>query len=64
MFNVTDGEGGYDILGGATNIAVTEINGGHYALVVARVDNGVQIIDITDPSAPSPDAAITDGAAG
>ena len=32
----------------------------HYALVASRLDNGVQIIDITNPSSPSAVAGITD----
>ena len=48
-------------LQGASDVTAVEINNRHYAVVVARTDNGVQIIDITDPYAPSAVASITDG---
>ena len=38
-----------------------KINSSTFALVTASFDNGVQIIDITDPSNPIPASAITDG---
>ena len=48
-------------LDGADRIIVTQIGDRHYALVTALYDDGVQIIDITDPSSPSAVAAVTDG---
>ena len=60
--SVTDGAT-YPTLGGAYSITTTQINSRHYALVAAYDENGVQIIDITDPSSPSPVASVTDGAA-
>ncbi|MDI1495715.1 MAG: FG-GAP repeat domain protein [Cenarchaeum symbiont of Oopsacas minuta] len=50
----------YPILDGAFDIAIAQINGSTYALVVAFFDDGVQIIDITNPFDPSPVANITD----
>jgi len=47
-------------LDGASSITTEEIGGRTYALVAAYVDNGVQIIDITDPTNPSPTASIID----
>ena len=60
--SITDGAT-YPTLGGAHSITTAQINSKHYALVAASDDNGIQIIDITDPSSPSPVANITDGAA-
>ncbi|MDI1495693.1 MAG: LVIVD repeat-containing protein [Cenarchaeum symbiont of Oopsacas minuta] len=57
--NVTDGEY-YTELGGAFSITTTQINGSIYALVAAPTDDGVQIIDISNPYSPSPVASVTD----
>ena len=59
--SVTDGAT-YPTLGGAYSISTTQIGSKHYALVAATDENGVQIIDITDPASPSPVANVTDGA--
>ena len=48
-------------LAGPKGITVATIGSSTYALVSAYDDNGVQIIDITDPFNPSPAAAMTDG---
>ena len=58
--SVTDGVGGYDKLSGAAGIATHTIGGKHYALVSAGGDNGVQVIDITDPSSPYAVASVDD----
>ena len=50
--NITDDAGGFDNLFGARSVTTTQIGGNHYALVASSVDNGVQIIDITDPTKP------------
>ena len=59
---LTDGQA-YPELEGAYSITTTRIGDSHYALVAADGDDGVQIIDITDPARPSPVAALTDGQA-
>ena len=53
--------GTFDVLNGAISIATATIDERHYALVVSRHDDGVQIIDITEPANPISVAAITDG---
>ncbi|MDI1496104.1 MAG: hypothetical protein K8823_1412, partial [Cenarchaeum symbiont of Oopsacas minuta] len=58
---LTDGTGGYRVLDGASSITTTQIDGSTYALVAAFTDDGVQIINISNPASPSPIAAITDG---
>ena len=63
--NITDGgsDGNgvtFDVLKGANSVTTTTIDSMHYALVVSQGDNGVQIIDITDPSRPSAVANATD----
>ena len=61
---VTDDAGGFTELAGASGIAVHDISNRTYALVSSRGDNGVQIIDITQPDSPLPVAAVTDDAGG
>ena len=51
----------YPELKGAASITTTQIGSSHYALVASIYDDGVQIINITDPARPSPVAALTDG---
>ena len=48
-------------LDGASSITTVNIGINTYALVASSVDNGVQIIDITNPATPTATAAITDG---
>ena len=50
----------YPTLQGASGITTITISGNHYALVAAKDDNGVQIIDITYPYFPSPVAHVTE----
>ncbi len=61
---VTDDENGFTELDGANSVAVSEIDGRTYALVVALGGDGVQIIVITVPTNPTTTAVITDGAVG
>ena len=62
--SVTDGVGGFDELDAPRSIATPTINGTHYALVAADTDDGVQIINITDPASPAAVASVTDGVGG
>jgi len=63
---IVDGEDGFTELASARYITTITIEGTPYALVTAKDDNGVQIIDITDPYFPLPVASgiIVDGANG
>ena len=56
---VTDGSN-YPVLGGAISITTTTIGSSTYALVTSYTDNGVQIIDITDPYSPTPGSNVVD----
>ena len=58
--SITDGTR-YPTLGGANSITTATIGGSTYALVTASTDNGVQIINITDPYNPTNASSITDG---
>ena len=48
-------------LNGAISITTATIGGSTYALVASYLDNGVQIINIDDPYAPTNVSSITDG---
>ena len=61
---VTDGVDGFEELEGAKGITAVTIGSSTYALAASYRDNGVQIIDITDPFHPVPIAAVTDGVDG
>ena len=55
------GEGGYTELDGAHTITTVTTDSSTFALVTAHFDDGIQIIDITDPYNPIPASAITNG---
>ena len=62
--SITDGDAGYEELDGARGLTTVEIGGSNYALIASSDDDGVQIINITDPENPSPFKGITDGVDG
>ena len=62
--SATDGTGGFEELGGANGVAMADIGGRAYAVVTAYDDDGIQIIDITDPYNPKPAGSATDGTGG
>ena len=59
--SITDGVDGFTELKGAASITTMTLNSSTYALVAAQIDDGVQIIDITNPDNPTPASHITDG---
>ena len=58
---ISDDDPGYATLKNATDVTAITIDGSTYALVTAYADNGVQIIDISDPSSPKPVSSVIDG---
>ena len=56
-----DGVGGFEALGGAADVEVFGMNGRTYAMVAAYYDNGVQVINVTDPANPAPVSVAYDG---
>ena len=56
-----DGQDNFEALKGARDIAITTIGSSTYAMVAAQTDDGVQIIDITDPYNPIAASAVFDG---
>ncbi|MCE2509326.1 MAG: hypothetical protein J4G04_08600, partial [Nitrosopumilaceae archaeon] len=61
---VTDEVGGFTALDRAQGVEIAHIDGKTYAVVAGGIDDGVQIIDITNPAEPAPVAAVTDGMGG
>ena len=61
---VFDGSGGFSALGGAIAVEVFTQGGRTYAIVAAWGDDGVQIMDITNPVYPTPVSAVFDGSGG
>ena len=63
VFEILDDSAGgtFEVLDNPTSIAITQIGSHHYALVSSWEDAGVQIIDITDPTSPSPVAHVVHG---
>ena len=49
------------VLGGAYDLATTQIDGSHYALIAGSADDGILIINITNPASPSAVASVRDG---
>jgi len=62
--SATDGVGGFDELDGAFGVAICVINASTYAIVASSDDDGVQLIDVSDPSAPVAVGSATDGFGG
>ncbi len=61
---VSDGSGGFGALEGARDVAVYGAGGRAYAVAASWYDDGVQIIDVTDPVRPAPASAVFDGSGG
>jgi hypothetical protein len=62
--SATDGVGGFDRLLGAYVVSTWSVGSSVYAIVAALSDDGVQIIDVSDPSSPVAVGSATDGAGG
>ena len=60
----TDGMDGFDVLDGASDVATFEVGGTWYAIVVSYDDDGVQLIDLSDPASPVAVGSATDGSNG
>ena len=64
MGSATDGVNGFDELDGAHGVATFVIGTSTYAIVASFSDNGVQLIDVSDPSSPVAMGSATDGVNG
>ena len=61
---IFDGIGGFEALGGVGDMRLAHVGNRTYAVAAGLSDGGIQIIDVTVPSAPEPVAAIFDGIGG
>ena len=59
-----DGVGGFTRLAGAHAISTFVVGSSTYAIVVADVGNGIQLVDVSDPSSPAAVGVATDGVGG
>jgi uncharacterized repeat protein (TIGR02059 family) len=59
--SLLDNQSGFDELDKPHGIAVAEIGGNFYAFIASKDDNGIQIIDISDPYQPVAAASLSDG---
>lgn len=57
---ITDDTGGYDTLAGAIDVDVMVTSGRTFAVIAAFDDDGIQVIDITDPLNPVPASSAVD----
>ena len=58
---LTDGQDGFTELEGAWDVTTVLIGEKTYALVAGYFDDGVQIMDISDPASPTATVAVRDG---
>ena len=58
--SLADGEA--TALDGPLDVAHFDVDGSHYAIVTANLEDGIQIVNVTDPYSPYPVAALYDNA--
>eukprot|EP00320_Phaeocystis_rex_P012256 CAMPEP_0119058106 /NCGR_PEP_ID=MMETSP1178-20130426/2479_1 /TAXON_ID=33656 /ORGANISM="unid sp, Strain CCMP2000" /LENGTH=60 /DNA_ID=CAMNT_0007039003 /DNA_START=24 /DNA_END=202 /DNA_ORIENTATION=- len=58
---MADDVDGFDVLDGAEGVATFVIGPSTYAIVASFDDNGVQLIDVSDPNSPVAVGSATDG---
>ena len=59
--SVTDGLGGFNVLDGASGITTVKIGDSTFALIASQYDDGIQVINMTDPTNLIPVDSVTDG---
>ena len=62
--SATDNVNGFDVMDRAGKVHTFVFGGATYAIMGSYDDNGVQVIDLSDPTDPTPVASATDGANG
>eukprot|EP01046_Picozoa_sp_COSAG06_P097412 COSAG06_NODE_43523_length_371_cov_0.812500_2_plen_86_part_00 len=62
--SLSDGVGGFTELYWAAAVDVFVIGCGTYAIVASHADDGVQLIDVSDPSSPVAVGSASDGVGG
>ena len=58
--SIFDGINGFEALGGVYSIEITDIGDNTYVIAASHLDDGVQIIDITNPYKPLPVSGVFD----
>ena len=61
---VRNGQDGFRMLAGPTDVAIADLDGAPHALVTSLSGNGVQIIRLARPTAPTPAGVAQDGRSG
>ena len=56
--SILDGRDGFDALGGVDEIISVTIGGAYYAIIASNSDRAIQIVDITNPTTPTPVASV------
>ena len=60
VYTMTDDTGGYERLDGASDIETVILSGRTFAVITAFDDDGIQIVDVTDPANPAPVSSVAD----
>lgn len=58
--SIFDGMNGFEALGGVYGVEITDIGDNTYVIAASHLDDGVQIIDITNPYKPLPVSGVFD----
>ena len=61
IVQIDNDDDGDTLLDGPMDIAITTIAGKTYAVVSSNIDNGIEIIDISDPTSPTSVSRVADG---
>lgn len=60
VYTMTDDAGGYERLDGASDIDTVTLSGSTFAVITAFDDDGIQIVDVTNPANPRPVSSAAD----
>ena len=60
VHTMTDDAGGYERLDGASDIDTVTLSGSTFAVITAFDDDGIQIVDVTNPANPRPVSSAAD----
>jgi hypothetical protein len=64
VYAMADDSGGYERLDGASDIETVTLSGSTFAVITAFDDDGIQIVDVTDPTKPVPVSSVADNLEG
>ena len=60
IYSIFDGTDGFEALGGVDSIEIVNINDHTYVVAASHLDDGIQLIDITNPYRPLPVSGVFD----